>query len=179
MDSVASRYAKALFDLALEEKKVVTYQTEIKTIQQTMLEHPELVGVISHYNISKEAKKELLNKIFEKQVSELTLNFLGLLIDKNRINQVSKVCDEFNGFANKHLGVEEGIVYSTILLDEEIMTQIKKQIEKANGYKVELKNLIDEKLVGGFKIVIKDRVYDNTLKNKIDSLRYELLEGKR
>ena len=135
--------------------------------------------LLSHYNIANDDKKVLIGKVFKDSLSQLTLNFLNLLVDKKRINALAKICEEFNSLANKNQGIQEGTVYSSVKLSDDSLQKIKQRIEKENHTTVELINIVDEKLIGGFKVVIKDTVYDNSLKNKIDSLRYELLEGKR
>ncbi len=179
MDSIAARYAGALFELALENKAVVVFQKEMKEVQTIIEENDDLINFFAHYNIDVQAKKELLAKVFKDRLSVFTFNFLGLLIDKKRIGDLMRICREFNALANQHQGIQEGVVYSTIRLDASLMTSIKARIEKETNFKIELTNKIDETLIGGFKVIIKDTVYDNSLKNKIDSLKYELLEGKR
>lgn len=179
MDSLASRYAKALFDLALEGQAVVAFQREMKEIKSVVQTHQELVTIFSHYNITNQEKKKLLKQIFADQISLLTLNFLQLLVDKKRINHLTKICDEFNALANQYRGIEEGIIYSSILLNQAEMSQIQQRIEQERKSRIELQNLVDASLIGGFKVIIKDTVYDNSLKHKINSLRYELLAGKR
>lgn len=179
MDSVASRYAKALFDLALEGQAVVAFQREMKEVKGVIQSNPDLTLLLAHYNISKEDKKILLSRIFKDNVSALTLNFLQLLVDKSRIMYIEKICDEFARLANKHRGIQEGVVYSTSLFAKEEMAKIQSRIEKERNCQIQLINEVDETLIGGFKVVIGDTVYDNSLKNKIDSLRYELLAGKR
>ena len=44
--------------------------------------------------------------------------------------------------------------------------------------KVELSNSIDPSLIGGLKIVVNDTVFDNSVVNRINSLRQELINGK-
>ena len=179
MDSLAARYAKALFDLALEGQAVVAFQREMKDIKSVIQDQQDLVTILSHYNITNEDKKQLLKRIFQDHISLLTLNFIQLLVDKKRINHLEKICDEFNSLANRYRGIEEGVIYSSATLSKEEVVQIQQRVEKERNSRVELINLVDASLIGGFKVVIKDTVYDNSLKNKIDSLRYELLAGKR
>ena len=65
----------------------------------------------------------------------------------------------------------------------EISALIKKQIERIEegiakklGHKVELKNVIDERLIGGVRVVIHDHVYDGSIKYKLETLQNNLKE---
>ena len=77
---------------------------------------------------------------------------------------------------NTRLDIEEGIIYSTIKLNEDEINKISEALTKRTSKKVELKNQIDESLIGGVKIVIKDRVYDSSIKYKLEQLKSSLIK---
>lgn len=178
MESLASRYAGALFVLAQEENKLLEYQDEIRSVFTVTKDNPEFTAVLSHYKVSNEAKKALIDQAFQS-ASKTVLHFLKLLIDKNRFHQIKSICQEFISMVNRARGIQEGFVYSAQPLEQNDFNAIVKTVSESLKSQVELKNLIDSSLIGGFKVVVGDTIFDNSIRNKIDSLKYELLEGKR
>ena len=108
----------------------------------------------------------------------MILNFLKLLVDKSRFNLSIDIFKEFNSLANDYRGIKEGILYVATSLDEAKVKAIEAKITKKIGKNVELTQIVDESLIGGFKVVISDLVIDNSIKNKLESLKNDLVEEK-
>ncbi len=178
MDTIASRYASALLELAIENDKVATYQKEMKYVYSVIKENIDLPPFLNCYTIENKDKKDLIEKIFKNDVSIEILHFIFLLIDKKRINYLSNICLEFNSECNKKRGVLEGTIYSIEPLNEDKIKQIENSVASKLQNKVELNNKLDSSLLGGIKVVINDTVFDNSIANRILALKQELLNGK-
>ena len=81
MDSVASRYAIALLNIAREERKIKEYVDEVEQIGNLLSQNKDLLTLLKDYGLSTTEKKNLLTSIFEKKISEYILNLLYVLID--------------------------------------------------------------------------------------------------
>lgn len=178
MNQLAKRYAKALFDLALEENLMSTFQPQIKSIHTLFKENEELREFVNSQGVPSEAKKEFFNKLFKENIHIYVIHFLCLLVDKKRERNIEAVCEEFNSLCNEYFNVLEGIVYSTKPLTKDQMTNIEKSIELKLNKKVELTNKLDSSLIGGLKVVVGDTVFDNSIQHKMEALKNELLQGK-
>ena len=77
---------------------------------------------------------------------------------------------------NEELNIDEGYVYSTEPLDASQIAKIEDAVGKKLGHKVELKNNIDSRLIGGVRVVINDHVYDGSIKFKLETLKNNLKE---
>ena len=75
MDTISTRYAKALIELAIEENRVSDYQSQMKFVHSVILENSELVTFLKHNSIKDNEKKDLISKIFKDTLSS---NFLIL-----------------------------------------------------------------------------------------------------
>ena len=171
MDSLASRYALAMFEIALEENKVQEYQEKIKCVSDILKNNPEYMRVLSSYFLSTSKKHLLVEEAFKSLESKHIISFLKVIIDNHRVNEIQTIFKEFHTMCNEHLGIEEGIVYSVIELSDEQIKEIEEAISKRKKVKVELQNIIDERLIGGIKVVVHDHVYDSSLLYKINSLK--------
>ena len=76
MDSVASRYAIALLNIAREERKVKEYVDEVEQIGKLLVLNKDLLTLLKDYGLSTTEKKNLLTNIFENKISEYILNLL-------------------------------------------------------------------------------------------------------
>lgn len=178
METIASRYAKALLELAIENNKVIDYQNQMKHVYSVIKDNIELVEFLKCYTISNDAKKDLLSKIFKDDIYIEIIHFMFLLIDKKRINYLVRICQEFNSECNEYRNVLEGIIYSVENLDEEKIKRLEESVALKLNKKVELINVIDSSLIGGIKIVVNDTVFDNSIANRLQSLKQELISGK-
>lgn len=176
MDSIYNRYALSLFSIAKEENQVEKYKNTIKMIKQVMLENKDLVHLLSSYFILQEEKEMVLDNIFP-QVDEYILNFIKIIVKNKRMMEIIGIFNEFNKMCNDYLKIKEGTIYSTEELSSSEIERIEQKLSKVISTKVELINKIDEKLIGGIKVVIEDQVFDGSIKNKLETLKSALISG--
>ena len=175
MESVASRYGLALYSLALEENKIDSWQKDVKTLKSIFEKNTDFIMILGSSFISLEERLEIV----EKTLVGVDKNIIGLIdviMENNRTDLILDVFESFNSYCNQYRGVSEGLIYSTLKLDQTIIDQIEKKISKIENNKVELKNVIDPSLIGGVKIVIKDHIYDGSIKHNIEMMKKDLLK---
>lgn len=178
MIKVASRYAVALFDLALEQNQLDGYQKQLAWINDVFLDDT-VFQFFSSVKISNSKKKEVLESIIKEHVGTYLVNFLYILIDKRRISLIHTIAKEFHSLCNKHKNIQEGVVYSIRKLAEDEINDIEKAVSEKLESKVELKNYINPRLLSGVRIVIGDTVIDGSLQAKMAQLKLQLLKENR
>lgn len=174
MNTVAKVYAESLFDLAKEENAVETYQQDMLKVQE-VFQDQSFVQFFCHVGINDENKNDVMKKAFLGQVQEYVYNFLLLLIKKRRMNDILSICDQFQSLCYEYLGIEVGKVYSAYPMNDEDIEKIEVAMSQKEKKKVKLNLVIDENLIGGIKVEIRNHVYDDSLSYKLESLRQELL----
>ena len=107
MDSVASRYAIALLNIAREERKIKEYVDEVEQIGNLLSQNKDLLTLLKDYGLSTTEKKNLLTSIFENKISEYILNLLYVLIDNKRGSIILSVCDEFVRIGLNELNIKK------------------------------------------------------------------------
>ena len=175
MESVASRYGLALYSLALEENKIDSWQKDVKTLKSIFEKNTDFIMILGSSFISLEERLEIV----EKTLVGVDKNIIGLIdviMENNRTDLILDVFESFNSYCNQYRGVSEGLIYSTLKLDQTVIDQIEKKISKIENNKVELKNVIDPSLIGGVKVVIKDHIYDGSIKHNIEMMKKDLLK---
>ncbi|HAD23474.1 MULTISPECIES: F0F1 ATP synthase subunit delta [Kandleria] len=178
MDTVAERYAESLFALACEEDAISSYLDDMKLVDEVLESDPKIVQFFSHVLISDEDKCKLLDDSFSSSINKYVLNFLKLLVKKRRIRYIRDIVKSFIGLCNKKLGIEEGLVYTPYALSDEQLKDVEKAMSEKENKTIVLRQIIDESLIGGIKVQINTRVYDDSIKNKVEKLRSKLLESR-
>lgn len=171
MESIKQIYASALFELSQEKDEVDIYLNDIENIRQVLADNEELLLLLKNSQLSKHDKKDLLEPIFKPYIDASTYNFIQLLVDKGRINDLYGICEEYKKIYQKAFNIQSGTVYSTVLLDQEALETIAAKMSKKLNSKVILDNIIDESLIAGIKIVINDLIIDGSYATQIENMK--------
>lgn len=171
MDSVASRYAIALLSIAKEENKIKEYVLEVENLVEVFEKNKDLVLLLKDHGLSKDEKKETISLCFEGKINEFILNLLYVLVDNKRGGYILDVCNEFVRIGLNELNIKRGIVYSTIKLTKTQLKGMESKISKMLNANVTLRNVIDENLLGGFKVQVEDYILDDSMKNRLEKLK--------
>ena len=173
----ANAYAAGLYELALEREKVSSFQEEMKEVLRLFRDNPELLETLSSYSLPEESLNALVDKVFGGLKNKEIPAFLKLLMLKHEIIHFEIIASSFNNLCNDYCGIKEGIVYSAEKLSEAEIKKIEKSIGERLSSKVELENHVDNRLIGGVKVYVDDKVFDGTILGKIERLRSSLLKN--
>lgn len=174
MDTIAKRYAEALFTLAQEENAVAQYQKDIEKVE-AVFQDQKIIQFFSHVAIQDEDKYQVLNQCLKGQIETYVHQFLLLLIKKRRIQYILLICQQFQQLCYEYLGIVVGVVWSAYKLTQDELEKIQAAMSIKTQKKVLLKQKIDTHLIGGIKVEIDNHVYDNSLAYKMGLLKQELL----
>ena len=175
MESVASRYGLALYSLAMDKNKILEWQKEVKELTSVLKENTDFIMVLGSSFITLKERLEMVDKSFVG-VDEEIIALIKVVMENNRMHIILDIFESFNSYCNEYRGVCEGLVYSTLKLDQKVINQIEEKISKIEHHKVELKNVIDPTLIGGVRVVIHDRIYDGSIKHHLEMMKKDLLK---
>lgn len=173
-------YAKALFLLDKENGNVALSKKELGELSSFLSsqEGEELSSFLSSFALPYEKKLEVLSKAVLSSLSSKNLiAFLKLILSKNLFSELPHIERDYRTLANEYLGIDEGVVYSVRPLTKEEITKIEKSLSKKHGCAVELENKTDPRLIGGVKVYVGNKLYDQSIEGRIESLRAKLLKG--
>jgi len=174
-ESVARRYAAALFAVSAREQRTVAIRTELQSIIEAIEQNPLLKTTLTHPLLTEERKKATVESVFKDSVSADTLAFLNLLIDKRRTHALSAINDEFTRLVREQQNIEFATAVTAIPLTRHETRELEKSLEARTGKDIELKTEVDPSLMGGVLVRIGDTVLDGTVKGNLERLREHLL----
>lgn len=170
-----SRYANALFEVASEENKVDEFIADLKQINELINKNEELNQIIKHPKISTSRKKELFKNIFEDKIDKELLSFLLILIEKNRINELSGIILQVEKILLERNNEVRAIVKTVIPLNEAERASLIDKLKAKYKKSIILEENIDADILGGVYVRIGDDVIDGTIKNKLDEIKKLML----
>lgn len=170
---VYNRYAIALLQLSIEKGQPEEYRKEVKCIKEILKENKDFMMVINDVNLSLEEKYSIVDSVFKSAKEDIKI-FIKIIIRNGRAFYLYEIFKETLYRFDDYLNIEEGVIYCTKDLADEDIEKAIKAIEKKTNKILEITKVIDESLLGGFKIKIKDNVYDASLKKRVSMLKEEL-----
>ena len=109
-------------------------------------------------------------------LSNITKNFLSILVSKRRIFFLNKISQNFLTLVSKQKGeLKTSLTSSKILTNDEIKN-LNIELSQSIGKKVALDYQVDENLIGGLRMQIGSLMIDTSIKNKLKKYEQTMLE---
>ncbi|MDD3023283.1 MAG: F0F1 ATP synthase subunit delta [Syntrophomonadaceae bacterium] len=176
--SVARRYAEAFFSIARDANKIDEFQQELEKIVSAINETDSLKEYFAHLLIPAKAKKEVATKIFGGQISQLTLNFLLMIIDKRRESYIGFIAEEYKDMADESRNITKAELVTAVEVADEDIKSLAEKLSASMGKTVQLKLQVDQSLIGGLKLKIGDKIIDGTVAKRLQMLKDQLKQAK-
>ncbi len=167
--TVARPYARAVFEFAVSESRLERWEHLLAGLA-TALERPEIKWILSHPRASAEDRLEVLELALARRLEITERNFLKLLIVHQRWNEVCDIAALYSEMRRTAASETECQVTTALTIDETAQTRWRVEFEKRLGRRVHLVFHIDPMLIGGARIRIGDRVWDGTVRGRLDLL---------
>ena len=167
-NAVSLQYANSLFDLSIDLEKDLS---DLEVIKSCISDSTELVKVLMHPSISKEEKKEIFKNLFENKVANYLLYFLYVLIDNERILELSNIYESFQMLVDEKYNMLRCHVISKHELTSNIKEDLIRYLENKYQMKILLTEQIDDTLIGGIKVMIRNEVIDYTFNYQLENMK--------
>ena len=173
--NVGSRYARALFDLANDERQVAAVEADLKSLKAAIAESKDLRTLIASPTFSAEDKgKGLVGVGAKARFSLTTLKFLGLLAANGRAAALPAVITAFAKLAADARGAVSAEVTTAVALTAAQAKGVQAALRQSLGKDPEITTRVDPAILGGIKVKVGSRLFDASLKSKLDSLKFAL-----
>lgn len=171
---VAGRYAKALFELALEYKVESQVRSNMELVFEICNDSKDLTLVFNSPVINDDKKIAIFKTIFAGKINELSQSFLTLLVKKNREANIREIAQEYVKIFKEYKGIRTATVKSASPINQPLREKIISMVKAHSNCEVELVEEVNEKLIGGFILKINDEQYDASILSKFKQLKKEL-----
>jgi F-type H+-transporting ATPase subunit delta len=179
---LATRYAKALIDLAIEKGQLETVFADMQWLNAVCKSNRDFVNVLRSPIINADVKKKIIEAVTTGRISEMTAGFNRLIITKGRESNLPEIANAFIEAYKEKKNIHTVKLTTALPVNEAtksaIVAQVKKlttaspvneatktaivaQVKKSAGFQnIELEEKIDADLIGGFVLQIGDKMVD-------------------
>ncbi len=168
---LAKRYAHALFDLSLENKIEEKVAADMRLVGSVLAENRELRRIMANPVLLGSKKIKILNKIFERKLTELSLRFFNLIIRKGREIYLESICQAFEDIYKDYKNVVGAELITAIKSDDKIRKLVVSKLKAITDKNIELKEIVNEDIIGGFVVRLEDYQYDASVVTQLRRLR--------
>jgi F-type H+-transporting ATPase subunit delta len=174
--NVARRYARAIFEIGVEGKNLTTLVEHVAGVASAYDGHEELQKALDNPLVAAEAKRAILSELADKVgVLPVVKHTLLLLGDRRRLHALPAIAQLLREMSDSKEGVLRAEVVTAVKLSESYYAKLQAQLEKMTGQKVAIDRREDPSILAGVIARIGDRVYDGSLKARLEELRTSLL----
>jgi F-type H+-transporting ATPase subunit delta len=171
--AVSRRYAKSLLGLATKENAVDAVDADMRDIAETIRSHNELEAVLGSAVIRGGRKEAVLKALFT-DIHKLSQDFLIQLTSKGRGALVLDAADAVIDAVRNLRGIVTAEVTTAVPLDGARKEEIMKLIGQIHSGGVELTERVDPAQIGGFKLLVGDKMVDTTLRSSLQTMHRDL-----
>jgi F-type H+-transporting ATPase subunit delta len=178
IETVARRYASALADVVLKTGETETVRAELKAWEQMIAGNADLANAFGNPSIAAAKKEAVLEGLLAKaRSSKTTSNFLRVLLQNGRLNDLPTITERFEAVLEERGGTISGEVISAHDLDEAAKQELIANLQKLTGKNVKLNFEIDKNIIGGVVTRVGSTVYDSSVRTQLENLREQLVNG--
>ena len=165
------RYAKAFLDFAIKNNMTEQGLADLELITKTLKSHRELRNILSQPFLPKAKKEAIISRIFGDKISDNTLKFITLMLDKNRQDIIPMILVTYRELYNEYKGIAEVTITTAVKIDEPTQHKLLYFVKDKVSRNVVIINKIDKSIIGGFIINYLDYQYDRSIRNELKSLQ--------
>jgi F-type H+-transporting ATPase subunit delta len=174
-DSLISvRYSRALFQSALEKKIIDKVNQDMIFISE-VCKTPEAKEFLTSPIIIPSKKTAILHKMLEGNIEPISLSLIDLTVKNGRERYLPSIARVFIHETMKYKGITESVLTTAVKVNTKVKKQITDLISEVFSTKVELEEIIDPEIIGGFILRIDDNYIDASIKNRLRKIKKELL----
>lgn len=174
----ANRYAKALFDVSLQEKAdLARIARDLAAFSELLAGNSELRLASQRVGVPDAARQALMERIADTLgVADQVKKLVVLLTETRRLNLIKDLADSYSERLLAHQNIVRAEVTSAVALSADKTKALADSLSQVTGKKVELQVSVDPGLLGGVVARIGSTVYDGSVKTQLQRLRQELVE---
>lgn len=171
---VADRYARALLAAARAENVLADVGESYEAICEVVRRNPALPGFLEGPQVADAEKKHLLDDVFADRVEPILMRFLHLLLDKNRIEYLLEIGEEFAVLVERERGYLRAHVTTAVPLPADLEAALSAKLAAVTGSQIIMEKSVDPAAIAGVRVTLGDRIIDGTVRTHLDKLRQQL-----
>jgi F-type H+-transporting ATPase subunit delta len=174
----AARYAKALFDVALNESDPVRVEQDLTTLVTAIQQNAELRRTLMSPALPQSARVNVVSALArQSEALPPVAKLVAMLADRNRLELLPALLDVYRERLLEHQQIVRAAVTTAAPIDEERRQSIEARLRSLTGKQVQLSTNVDPSLIGGIVTRIGSTVYDGSIRTQLQKMKQRLVEN--
>jgi len=171
----ARRYARAVFEIALEKKELDRWRADLKKVA-ALGEDAAFMTLIENPKVGFDKKEKLLAELLG-DINPLARNLVYLLVSRGRLAMIGDIADEYHRLLDSYRGIEHAEVITAVPLDAREKKKLEEHLGRVVGKKIVLEASVDPGVVGGMIARVGGKLLDGSTHSQLLALKKELATG--
>jgi F-type H+-transporting ATPase subunit delta len=169
-ETAARRYAEAAFEIGRADRTLDAWERDLGHLGE-LLRHEELRRLLEHPAIAFARKEKVMQQVAGADVSREALSLVLLMVRRGRPGAIGRMVEHFGELLRRERGIALAEVRTALPLDEDQRREVTDRLAELTGEKIEINEVVDEALIGGIAVRIGDRLYDASVRSRLERLR--------
>ena len=171
-ETAARRYAEAAFDIGRVDGTLEAWEGDLIDLRDALAEE-DLRVLVEHPAVAYADKERVVRRVVGDVLPE-ALSLVLLMVRRGRPKAIGRMVDHFQELLRRHRGIVLADVRTALELDDAQRAAVMERLHELTGDEIEINEVVDESLIGGITVRIGDRLYDASVRNRLERLRARL-----
>jgi F-type H+-transporting ATPase subunit delta len=167
--TIARPYAQAVFQLAKESRSLAEWSERLDRLA-AIAKAPEMGAVIGNPKFSARQLVDLIMSLSGEPGNQALMSFVSLLAENGRFDAMADIATLFESLKREDEGVKEALIASAFPLDGPTLAELQKTLEAHFDSRLQARVEVDPSLIGGVRVKVGDRVFDASVRGKLDAM---------
>ncbi len=177
MTSLAREYGEGLYELARDEGLGLLIFEQMDDISALLKQQPQFIRLLCSRAIERDQRLKIIDDTFGNHVHPYVTNFMKLLVEREHFDAFLQCAQWIHQRFNDDNGVVEAYVTSAVALNEDELAALRVKLAHISGRQVKLITTIDPSVIGGVRVEMDGRRYDNTIQDRLGRLKRSLTQA--
>lgn len=171
---ISTRYAKAIYEYAAENKAETTLYREFQTLAASFLSLPQMRDLLDNPTLEKSKKLAVLQAAVGENISPECLRVLQLIVDNDRVDYAYPIALMYEDIYKKAKNIVSVRLHSASPISDGARKALERLVAQ-NNQEVDFENRTDERMIGGFVLEIEDLRLDASVSSQLNDIKLGLL----
>ena len=174
--TAASRYARALLDVAVKERvDLDQVEHDLASMTELFSQHKMLSQALLNPVVPVPRKRAAMDALTARgQMLPMVAKLLGLLAERDRLVLLPELLSAYRDRLLLHRNIVRAEITTTVPLAAEQIKTIEATLARASGRAVALSASVDPSIVGGVVTRIGSTIYDGSVTRQLERMREKL-----
>ena len=173
---ISVRYAKALFLLGKEKKMLDTIVADMKLVEEICNSVKDFWLMVESPVVKTSQKRKAVKLVLADKLDAVSLNFMDMVFQNHREIFIKDMVRNFLDLCRKDKGVVSAKLTTAALIDKEDKTNLSEMLKKAFNSNIELEEVLDKDIIGGFVLRVDDQELDASVSTQLNQIKRTLVQ---